>query len=107
MLQIEDVELSPTLDGQTQACIKLWAAVFHNGIAETVASWRNGNHSPWFDDDRDFPGSFVWLCEMFNIGVEQARSTVRMNARQIERTTRTGAKARAKAMADSVEGGMW
>ncbi len=88
MMQIDDVELVPSTDYETKACLRLWGAAFIGGINDTVAHWKEGREYHWFDDDRDYPGSFVWLCDLFNIGVEQARSSVRMKARQLERAFR-------------------
>ncbi len=88
MLQIDDVELVQVTDHQTHACLRLWGAAFIGGINDTVDAWRNGREYHWFDDDRDYPGSFVWLCDLFNIGVSQVRDSVRRKAREIERNFR-------------------
>ena len=84
-----DAFVSPTLDDQTRACLRIWASVMSVGIADTVRAWKAGERFPWFESDVHYPGSFVWLCELFDMDPAQVRSTTRMKAREIERAART------------------
>ncbi len=82
-----------SLDPQTQACLRMWAAVFHQGLTAVAKSLKNGDtlqdsaNLRWFfvrGDDlfymgkksipfRDVTGSFTWLCALMGFDADQAR----------------------------------
>jgi hypothetical protein len=90
-----EVNLDGTvLDGQTRACLKLWAAVLNAGMIDASSSQR-ARHTlyeseplRWLyakPDDlyytgphgsmkaRDLPGSFIWLCDLMGFDADRAR----------------------------------
>jgi len=77
-LTIEDVEsCSPLI----KPYLRLWASVMRLGISDycTARAAKRPAGDPavvWFNSDEHFPGSFTWLCEMFSISPERARSQV-------------------------------
>ncbi len=76
-------------DAQTQACFKLWATCFSNGIMEAAFDMRKGlKHAEsanlrWFYSDENYVGSFAWLCELFDMDVNRARSSARARFRTL------------------------
>jgi hypothetical protein len=70
---------SPSLDHETQACLRLWAAVFAAGIKDAKTAHRKGHTTRnsadllWIYDSTGGPGSFNWLCWLFNIAPNQAQ----------------------------------
>ena len=77
---------SPNLDPQTQACIRMWAAVFRAGLLDAADNFKLGYRNSWFESDDQYPGSFVWLCDLFNLDPDKARSMVRMKYRALIRS---------------------
>jgi len=76
----------PRRDHQTQACRNLWAEVFKLGIQDAAVAASRGNFNyPWFMSDAVYPGSFVWLCNLFELAPEITRSTLRGRFRAIIR----------------------
>jgi hypothetical protein len=77
------------LDHETQACIRLWAAVFRLGLADAALHFRNtGEQSPWISCDDRHPGSFIWLCELFDIDPDYARSAARQKYRELVKSVK-------------------
>lgn len=76
------IAIEPVLDKQhveIQPYMRLWASVFHRGISDFCtarAAGKNDGRVFWFYDDRAHPGSFVWLCDLFRIAPDVARSAV-------------------------------
>lgn len=90
----------------------LWAAVFRQGLidaAEDFIAWSNQREQVlvgvtprpqfsydalrWINSDTDkHTGSFQWLCDMFDIHPERARSLWRMNIRTLGMPRRGPAK---------------
>ena len=83
---------NPNIDHETQACLRIWAACMYTGIAEAAEAFKqqklNSPERRWFESDRHDPGSFNWLCELFNIDPSQARSAARMRFRDIVRNAK-------------------
>ena len=70
------------LDQQTQACLNLWAEVFRTGVQDAAFAAKKGNlNYLWLMDDACFPGSFVWLCELFDVAPDTARNKIRTRFR--------------------------
>lgn len=80
-----DYRVQSPIDSQTQACLNLWASVFRQGILDTVDSWGIDHDEHWFDSDEIYPGSWVWLCELFGYAPDKARDIVRIKAKEILR----------------------
>lgn len=59
---------------EIQICKRLWAAVFHLGVQDAVADRNKGRY--WLYKDDHYPGSFSWLCELFNHNHEYIRQLV-------------------------------
>jgi hypothetical protein len=90
-----DFDMGVSLDHETRSCLRLWAAVFAVGIQESAETVKDGREPYWFYADDHYPGSFVWLCELFDLEPERARSEARMRFREIIR------KANAKQIKDA------
>lgn len=56
----------------------LWAQVFCFGILEAVRGLEAENEDAfyWLLTDQDHPGSFTWLCDLFDLDVVAARYKV-------------------------------
>lgn len=78
-----------------QPIVKLWAVVLHKGVAEAsaeiqaclegvppaVAAYRHGNALAWLTEVRNLgPGSFVWLCDLWEMDPARVRESVLVNA---------------------------
>jgi hypothetical protein len=69
---------------ENRADKRLWAAVFHRGIldyAEVAVSPKlRAKMQPdpvhWFESRDNTPGSFDWLCDMFDLDSGRARGEV-------------------------------
>lgn len=80
------------MNEQDRNILRLWAYVFVQGIRDYTEARRRGFTSEgssevyWFESDIDeHPGSFLWLCELFDLDPTRARSAVLMNMRKINR----------------------
>ena len=75
------------INQQTKACKSLWAAVFHDGILGAAKCFYGDDRLRaeynWFLDNNRYVGSFVWLCDVFDLDPWQARMTARDKFRQI------------------------
>lgn len=92
-----DFDTGRSLDHETRACLRLWAAVFAVGIQESAEEFRSGYEPFWFYSDDRHPGSFVWLCELFDLDPERARNEARMRFREIIRKANAKDAKRTKA----------
>ena len=82
----------PTLDPQTQACLNLWAEVFRVGLMDAAEFYKKSLTPPyWITSDNTHPGSFIWLCDLFNMDSDIVRTKWRMNLRKIYRSTKNDA----------------
>jgi hypothetical protein len=73
------------IDAQTRACIRLWAAVFHRGLIDAADAFRKGAEFPWITSQEKHPGSFIWLCDLFDMDPDIARSMARRKYRMLTR----------------------
>ena len=82
----------PTIDQQTRACMNLWAEVFRVGLLDMALRFRADGEVPfWIKDTVCRPGSFVWLCDLFNLDPDNTRSRWRANLRPLMRSTKNDA----------------
>lgn len=85
MLNIHPDAISSSLDDQSRACMKLWAAVLALAAREIDEAIRYGDESAraiyWMNDETiDRPGSFVWICDLFGIHPNRVRAAFRRRA---------------------------
>ena len=86
--QIEG-ESSPSIDPQSIACLNLWLEVFKLGLMDSADSFKKTRQVPfWITDDYCAPGTFVWLCDMFNVSPDAMRSKWRSNLRALVKDTK-------------------
>ena len=79
-----EFEVNDNLPPQTKACLRLWAAVFHRAMIDMAIEFRAKRTMPfWLISNRRYPGSFVWLCELFSLDPDYVRSVWRANVRRI------------------------
>lgn len=84
---------APESGVQDRAAIRLWAAVFAQGVEDCAQSLRAlsvapAPHAPtpryiealqdrrWLFSRADSPGSFVWLCRLFNRNPRSVRGKI-------------------------------
>ena len=76
-----DYEL-PTggVDADYQRCLALWASVFRIGMVDVARDFavgsKGGGALHWFWADDYYPGSFTWLCDLFDVDVDRSRTVV-------------------------------
>jgi hypothetical protein len=98
---------------EIQADLTLWAHVFRQGLTDYVEALRRTRAvkkptgkdaeakiaiaeyelrtvTAWFESDKVRPGSFIWLCSLFNQEPEYVRSLVRNNWRTLHVKQHTG-----------------
>lgn len=68
--------------------LALWAAVFSQGARDYAISCMlrqppYDEPQEWFWSDEDHIGSFVWLCDVFNLQPHHARSQILLRLRQL------------------------
>ena len=75
----------------------LWASVMRQGLCEAMAEFRSrvrkapvefgqvryGAARRWFESDAVYPGSLVWLCDVFGYDPARVRGKCRANARSL------------------------
>lgn len=104
-----DFVLPASIDHDTGACLKLWGAVLQAGIIEAARGFfeiqkhkaatpdaplkvtENVSAYYWLVSNRNTPGSFVWLCDLFNADAEQTRGKLRSRFREIAKWPLKGA----------------
>lgn len=84
MMQLEPEDRD--IDPDSKPYRRLWASVFKQGISDVCTARAAGaalESEPlrWFYSNEWHIGSFVWLCDLFEFGVEPARSRVLMRCR--------------------------
>lgn len=68
--------------------LALWAAVFSQGARDYAISCMireplAAEPQVWFWSDEDHIGSFVWLCDVFNLQPRHARSQILLRLRHL------------------------
>ncbi len=71
------------LDKDLQPYVRLWAAVMRVGVQDYCTASNDArvkgvrdNRIHWFESDVVAPGSFVWLCHVFDIDENKARARI-------------------------------
>lgn len=71
---------SPSFPLEYSGEMQLWANVLKQGVYDARSDIRDkrvmSEPIRWMKSNRVYPGSFAWLCELFNLDVEFARSAV-------------------------------
>lgn len=67
------------VDQQTQACLNLWAAVLNDGVHIAL---RQGKllETKWFNYTGNEVGGLPWICDLFGIDQDSARSMAKRTA---------------------------
>lgn len=74
--------LEERMDPESACCFRLWAAAFQLGLDDAMKSIRDGRPPAdeprlWLYSDSYGPGSFTWLCDLFQIDdIDHARACV-------------------------------
>lgn len=81
---------APSLDHETRACLRLWAASFAEKIRAFVLERANrefnGVWHYWLLVEQDvYPGSFLWLCALFGRDPDAVRNSILMRWRELHR----------------------
>jgi hypothetical protein len=87
---------APGLGETDRAHLRVWAAVFRQGLQDWAAEQlgilkyketgvSEGEPTRWFDSPTDGVGSFCWLCGLFEIHPDQARSRAQAKKRELVR----------------------
>ncbi len=87
---------APGLGESDRANLRVWAAAFRQGLQDwaaeqfkalpyTKAGVIRGEPTAWFDSNTQTPGSFCWLCDLFELHPDQARSMARAKMRDLVR----------------------
>ena len=68
-------------DAAVRPYLRLWAEVMRGGVQDfcTARALARPNIDPrinWMWSNDVFPGSFIWLCDLFDLEPEKARSQV-------------------------------
>lgn len=58
---------------QIKACLRLWSAVMHFNIVEAKSGSSGGAARAWIANDENRPGSFVWICGLFDLAPDRVR----------------------------------
>lgn len=59
--------------------LALWAAVFNQALADmrlSITEYDCQLAWDWVDSNCNEPGSFVWICSLFDLDVEQTRRKI-------------------------------
>lgn len=85
-----------TRDQGTRACMNMWAAVMIAGVREAADDFykykktgKAGDALHWFFSSDPSIGSFDWLCELFSVHPDNARSNARAQFRNLARQQRS------------------
>lgn len=65
----------------------LWAAVLARGLQDAALTQKHFHCEPqrWFRDTINRPGSFIWLCELFDLDPVHAKKMWRKNLKEVTR----------------------
>ena len=81
-----------------QSLLDLWAAVFQLGLRDAVSALRTWDNDPkqrgmdawpvltWLYTPAAYPGSFIWLCQLFDLQPDRVRAEIKKEAEWIRRT---------------------
>lgn len=89
---VEETNRSPIIRGY----MRLWAAVMQRGIsdyctARTRKGYRHTSVYHWFWSNEHRTGSFCWICDLFDIDPDRARTQVLGDwRRHVDRTVSKG-----------------
>lgn len=75
----------------------LWATVLHLAVrdyCDDLAKGGDGSSkiADWFWSNSSEPRSFVWMCDLFNLDVDQTRKRVTANWKNLSSHNRGGTK---------------
>lgn len=82
---MHDLQVSANafMDDQTRACMRLWAAKFHQHIHDYVQAKKRGIGSDdadyalaWMTRDTHDAGGFIWCCNLFGLDPDRIRHKV-------------------------------
>jgi len=87
---------APGIGESDRAQLRVWAAVFRQGLQDWAAEQFQvmpykktgtvkGEPTHWFESNTRTVGSFCWLCDLFEIHPDQARSMARLKKRELVR----------------------
>lgn len=87
---------TPGVGEADRANLRVWASVFRQGLQDWAAEQfgvmpykmtgvKKGEPTRWFESGANPPGTFVWLCDLFEIHPDQARSMARVKMRELVR----------------------
>lgn len=89
---------APGLGEADRTMLRLWAAVFRQGLQDWAAedsgkrlranlpdNYQPGDSIKWFESNTRAVGSFCWLCDLFEIHPDTARSMARLKKRELVR----------------------
>ena len=84
LLTIEGVE---SCSAEMKPYLRLWASVMRLGVSDYCTARANkaptGDHRVvWFESNDYHQGSFTWLCDLFGLDYDKARSQVLMRWRE-------------------------
>lgn len=69
---------------ENRAYLLLWAAVMRTGIDDAIRESKKDGASrssrDWLESNKCHIGSFVWLCDLLDVGPDYARKVVRDKA---------------------------
>lgn len=85
----QDFAPGPAVDSNIARIKKMWATCFHLGVEEYKEAVRRGKPElepaiEWLHCDEQRPGSFNWLCGVFNFDADRVRSEI---AKRLEEKT--------------------
>lgn len=76
---------SPSVDATTKAYMSMWAEAFRlyidDALKDMRASYRRTVNTEWLYGKSHKPGSFLWLCHLFNFDPDQARRRIQEKAK--------------------------
>lgn len=76
---VEEDGSSPS-SGKTGPYLHVWSAAWKQAVDDFHKDWHNDlAHSEpisWFYSDERYPGSFVWLCELFGYDPDTSRHRI-------------------------------
>lgn len=87
---------APGVCESDRAHLRVWASVFRQGLQDwaaeqfggmpyRMAGVTKGEPTAWFEDTGCGVGSFEWLCDLFEIHPDRARSMARIKMRELVR----------------------
>lgn len=75
-----DISLDRQNNVEYAPFIRLWAAVFAKGLRDYCEARAAGRNSPkssaWYISQDNSPGSFLWLCRVFDLDPDHVKVKV-------------------------------